>query len=93
MSLGVKLYTIEYEAEIEFQEDCKCLTEMLFANTHRSFRTAPTQKQAEAKGGYWAGFLSQATQPGKDYKKGQRVKFPISLTFENTEKGWRPVRE
>lgn len=90
---GIKFYQLEYEAEIEFQEDCKWLTDMLhiFDNTHSSFKTAPVQKQAESEGEFWGGWLNSTTQPGEEYKKGARVKFPGLITFEKAEKGWRPV--
>jgi hypothetical protein len=65
---AVKFYQLEYEAEIEFQDDCKRLTDMLhiFDNTHSTFKTAPTQKQAESEGGFWDGWLTSTTQPGID---------------------------
>lgn len=87
---GVEYYVIEYEAEIEFKEDCKWLLRGSSMNEPpRSFKTGKTKKQAEAESGFWGGWMNLSMQPGKEYRKGEHDKFTSYLVFEETENGWR----
>lgn len=88
---GVKVYVLEYEAVIEFLDDCKWLTVDPFSARHIGFKTVQTKRSAEKKGGYWAGWMNLTQTPGTEHKKGERQNYFSSIRFEKTEKGWRPT--
>ena len=84
--LGVQIYSLEYEAEIEFMEECKWIQEPFSQQV--SFRTAVPPKQPD--GGFrWDNFMDDRMNPGTVMKKGQRQKLKGSVDFEKTERGWR----
>jgi hypothetical protein len=86
--MGVKVYTLEYETEIEFLEACKWNI-ITFAGAimddELSFRTtkAPDKPLSEL-----AQLAESATNPGTDVSKGQRFKLVGAIRFEKKEKGW-----
>src|ERR1035441_2985112 len=86
--MGVKVYTLEYETEIEFLEACKWNI-ITFAGAimddELSFRTtkAPDKPLSEL-----AQLAESATNPGTDVSKGQRFKIVGAIRFEKKEKGW-----
>jgi len=89
---GTPLYTLEYEAELEFLADCKWLSAGIDEPTrHDGFKTAPTDDEAEAKKGFWRSLANSVLSPGTDQKKGEKVPYSGKILFGETEKGWRPV--
>ena len=86
--MGVKVYTVEYETEIEFLEACKWNI-IAFAGAimddEVSFRTtkSPDKPLSEL-----AQLAESATNPGTDVSKGQRFKLMGAIRFEKKEKGW-----
>lgn len=74
--MGIKVYTIEYQAEIEFLDDCWWggpLEGMVF----------------EAIPGEPGPFNAFLYMGKKRVRKGQREKVRGEIQFEKTEKGWR----
>jgi hypothetical protein len=88
--LGVKLYKLEYECEIEFLQDCKWLTTGILGGGHSGFQIAePTANQSDNSKFNWNQFLNDTQNPGTPMKKGERQKIAGAIVFEQTEKGWR----
>src|ERR1035441_220687 len=86
--MGVKVYTLEYETEIEFLEACKWNI-ITFAGAimddELSFRTtkSPDKPLSEL-----AQLAESATNPGTAVSKGQRFRLVGAIRFEKKEKGW-----
>jgi len=74
--MGVKIYSMEYEGEIEFLEDC------FWGGFLGGFEAVKPQP------GYWGDFGNRmgGRSPAK---KGQHEKIKGKIQFEKTEKGWR----
>jgi len=71
---GVRAYAFEYEAEIEFTEDCIWTGTSAFGGP--SFATLKSTDR-------WLAVLSNRVE------KGHREKIKGEINFEMTEKGWR----
>lgn len=86
--MGVKVYTLEYETEIEFLEACKWNI-ITFAGAimddELSFRTT---KSPDKPLNELAQLAESATNPGTEVSKGQRFKLVGAIRFEKKEKGW-----
>ena len=84
---GFKIYALEFDAEIEFTENCKWVTG--FMESALSFQTtkAPPQDQ-----GGMAGFMEASQNPGQIVNKGQRVQLAGVVRFVKKEKGWSAER-
>ena len=84
----VKLYNMEYEAEIEFSEPCRWLTDGSFRRNY-TFRTAAKPRSN----------LNQTTAildhintgDSSTMAKGQRFKIAGAISFAKKEKGWSVV--
>jgi hypothetical protein len=82
---AVKIYSMEFEAEIEFTEDCKWVTDIM--TRHFSFRTSKLVGQSNS--GFNMGkFIDDADNPGSPVQKGQKVKIAGVIRFEKKENGW-----
>lgn len=85
---GVKIYTLDYETEIEFLEACKWNIPIFagtIMNTEASFRTT---KSSDKTLGAAAQLMEASMNPGTEVSKGQRVKLIGAIRFEKKEKGW-----
>lgn len=83
--MGFKIYALEFDAEIEFTEDCKWIIGMF--GQQLSFQTS--KPVAQPKSGFsWNSFLDDTTNPGTLVKRGQRVKLSGVIRFVKREKGW-----
>ena len=86
--MGVKVYTLEYETEIEFLEACKWNI-ITFAGAimddEASFRTT---KSPDKPLNELAQLAESATNPGTEVSKGQKFKLVGAIRFEKKEKGW-----
>lgn len=84
--MGVKFYSLEFDAEIEFTEDCKWVVGMF--GQQLSFQTSkPVAKPGS--GFSWNSFLDDTvSNPGTLVKKGQQVKLTGAIRFVKKEKGW-----
>jgi hypothetical protein len=56
---GAKVYTLKYEAEIQFLEECKWLQDITPGSPHAGFNTVKSTAQSQKEGGFWGGYLSQ----------------------------------
>lgn len=74
--MGVKLYSMEYDAEIEFQEDCYWGG---FLGGFEAIRPNPGA----------LGEVANRMGGRRPAKKGQHEKIKGKIQFEKTEKGWR----
>ena len=83
--LGYEIYSLEYEAEIKFVEDC------LWSQGHFGLRfaTSPPRTNPDDLNdmGNYLGYISGG--PSNLMKKGERRKFTGAIEYEKTEKGWR----
>lgn len=85
---SVKVYTLEYEATIDFQQQCRWnVTAFAGAlmDTEATFRTSPA---LDPSAGALAQLMEQSTNPGLDIAGGQRMKLAGSIQFEQKEQGW-----
>jgi type II secretion system protein G len=86
--MGVKVYTLEYETEIEFLEACKWNI-IRFAGAimddEVNFRTT---KSPDKPLNELAQLAESTTNPGTEVAKGQRFKLVGAIRFEKKEKGW-----
>lgn len=83
--LGVKVYSLEFVAEIIFTENCKWVAGMF--GQQLSFRTS--KPVAEPRSGFsWGKFLDDSQNPGMLVKGDQRVKLSGVIRFVKKEKGW-----
>ncbi len=83
--MGVKMYALEFDAQIEFTEDCKWITGMF--GQQLSFRTSKPAAQKQT-GFDWKTFREAADNPGTMVAKGQKVKISGVVRFVKKEKGW-----
>ena len=82
---GFKMYALEFDAEIEFAEDCKWLTGTYGQSL--SFRTS--KPVAAPKSGFsWNKFADDTQNPGELVTKGQKVLVSGVVSFVKKEKGW-----
>ncbi len=88
--MGVQFYSLEFQAEIEFTEDCKWVTGM-FGEDRGLFRTRKPLAQ-QSQGFNWIQYSDDIQNPGVLVKKGHREKLSGSIMFEKTERGWRAAR-
>lgn len=86
---GTPIYTLEYEADIEFLADCKWLNDT--NGVHDGFKTALSDDQTQEKKGFWRGLASALLEQGSDQKRGDKATYRGKLVFEETERGWRPA--
>ncbi len=86
---GVAMYKMEFQAELEFTEDCKWRTRSVLDNAHTSFRTVKLPPEASSDNFSWSQWDSDTQTPGTVMKRGQRQQISGTLTFEKSEKGWR----
>jgi hypothetical protein len=82
---AVKVYSLEFEAEIEFTEDCKWVIGNF--GSQLSFVTAKLVAPP-ASGFSWNKFIDDANNPGTAMKQGQQVKVSGVIRFEKKENGW-----
>jgi type II secretion system protein G len=86
--MGVKVYTLEYETEIEFLEACKWNIRTFagaIMDDELSFRTT---KSPDKPLNELAQLAESATNPGTEVSKGQRFKLVGAIRYEKKEKGW-----
>jgi general secretion pathway protein G len=86
--MGVQVYTLEYETEIEFLEACKWNINTFagaIMDDELSFRTT---KSPDKPLNELAQLAESATNPGTAVSKGQRFKLVGAIRFEKKEKGW-----
>jgi TPR repeat protein len=83
--LGVKMYGLEFEAEIEFTEDCKWITG--FMGSQLSFRTSKLIAQPSS-GFSWQKFSDDGLNPGVPVQKGQKMQVSGVIRFQKKENGW-----
>ena len=86
--MGVKVYSFEFETEIEFLEACKWNIRTFagaIMDDELSFRTT---KSPDKPLNELAQFTELATNPGTEVSKGQRFKLVGAIRFEKKEKGW-----
>jgi hypothetical protein len=82
--MGVPSYKLEYEAEIEFLDDCRWGTKNdLDGGWRGDFSVFP----AEEGPGYFGGLHP----PFRKATKGSQTKVTGAVMFQKTEAGWRPV--
>lgn len=86
---AVKVYNLEFGAEIEFTEDCKWLN----SNTGQgySFRTSKLvgpDAQSKTYGFSWNQFADAGLNPGMSVQKAQRMQVSGAIRFEKKENGW-----
>jgi hypothetical protein len=86
--MGVKVYTLEYETEIEFLEACKWNIPIFAGRIMDSEATFRTTKLPNKPMGALQEFTELATNPGSEVLRGQRIKLTGSIRFEKKEKGW-----
>lgn len=86
---GAQFYSLEFQAGIEFTEDCKWVTGMHGSNP--GFRTVKVAAQRD-KGFSWDTWLDNTQNPGVMVKKGHQEKLSGSIVFEKTEQGWRATQ-
>ncbi len=83
--MGFKIYALEFEAEIEFTENCKWVTG--FQGSQLSFRTA--KAVAEPQSGFsWNKFLENTQSPGELVAQGQKIGVSGIVRFAKKENGW-----
>jgi hypothetical protein len=80
--MGIPSYKLDYEAEIEFLDDCRWGTAS-GSNWRGDFYVFP----AEQGPGYFGGLYP----PFRQATKGSRTKVLGSVIFQKTEAGWRTV--
>jgi hypothetical protein len=76
---AIKVYSLEFEAEIEFTEDCKWVTGNFGQGL--SFRTVKLIAQPNS-GFSWGKFIDDADNPGSPVQKGQKVQIAGTVRFE-----------
>jgi hypothetical protein len=82
--MGVPSYKLDYEAEIEFLDDCRWGTKSDFDGGWRGdFSVFPAEEGPGFFGGLYA--------PFRPATKGSRTKVTGAVIFQKTEAGWRPV--
>lgn len=86
---GAQFYNLEFQAEIEFMEDCKWVTGMYGSSP--GFRTIEVAAQ-QNKGFSWDTWVDNTRNPGVMVKKGHQEKLSGSIMFEKTEQGWRATQ-
>lgn len=78
--LGVKIYRLEYEARLKFLKNCYFGHSSLMINPN-----APSSKfYASTEGGILGGI--------KKVFAGQEITVKGMISFEKTERGWRPIK-
>lgn len=80
---AVKVYSLEFKAEIEFASDCKWITGL--GGSMMGFRTAQLPNKSL---GALAQFAADDGMPGTIVKQGQQVKISGVIRFEKKENGW-----
>jgi len=80
---AVKVYSLEFEAEIEFTGDCKWITGL--GGSEMGFRTSQLPNKSL---GALAQFAADDGMPGTIVKQGQQVKISGVIRFEKKENGW-----
>jgi hypothetical protein len=82
--MGIPSYKLDYEAEIEFLDDCRWGTKNdLNGGWRGDFSVFP----AEEGPGYFGGLHP----PFRKAAKGSQTKVMGAVMFQKTEAGWRPV--
>ena len=82
--LGVKIYQLSYQGEIEFLEDCKWEKGMAVNLGEVHYRTVKVKPGAKD---FWQNWDDQ--MHGRQIvKKGHKEKISGNVVFEKTEKGW-----
>lgn len=79
---AVKVYNLEFDAEIEFTSDCKWITG---GDMDLGFRTLPS---ADKTTGPFAQFIAGEVEAGVKVRQGQRVRVSGVIQFEKKENGW-----
>ncbi|HEY5041849.1 MAG TPA: hypothetical protein VIK53_07585 [Verrucomicrobiae bacterium] len=80
---AVKVYSLEFEADIEFTTECKWITGI--AGSEMGFRTSQLPDKPL---GALAQFAADDGMPGSIVKQGQQVKISGVIRFEKKENGW-----
>ena len=86
--LGVKFYSLEYQAEIEFLAACKWNITTFggaLMDTEANFHTS---RLPDKPAGELAQFTEQVTNPGTEVSKGQRATLIGAVRFIKKESGW-----
>lgn len=86
---GAQFYSLEFQAEIEFTEDCKWVTGMYGSNL--GFRTVKVAAQ-QNEGFSIDTWMGNMQDPGVMVKKGHLEKLSGLIMFEKTERGWRAIQ-
>jgi hypothetical protein len=84
--MGVKVYEMDYEAEIEFLGDCQWGRKNVGFNDRVVTWAKPDDRRQRRD--FWSKW-AEAWEGGKPAKKGERAVVTGKLFFERTEKGWR----
>jgi hypothetical protein len=80
---GIPTYKLDYEAEIEFLDDCRWGTTQDFIGWRGDFHVFPPEEGP--------GFFAGLYPPFRKAAKGSRTKVTGSVMFQKTEAGWRAV--
>lgn len=97
--LGIKLFVLEYEAEIVFLEDCvwyRGWSGQDFPGTTKPIQVTSDAPENMCLGEYLnyaeqttaKAFSMMATGPGERKKKGDRFRIKGDMVYEKTERGW-----
>lgn len=80
--MGVKVYGLEFEAKIEFTENCKWLVGQV--DRRIGFQTSKLPNQSNVL----AQFSEDTLNPGSIVKQGQQIMISGVIHFEKKENGW-----
>jgi hypothetical protein len=86
---GVRTYQLDYEADIEFADDCRWGTQDAFGHWRGDFSVFPHDPPPD----YGYGPMPVLYPPFREATKGSRTKVQGSVIFQKTEAGWRRVEE
>jgi hypothetical protein len=82
---AVKVYSLEFQSEIEFTENCK----WAIGNYGQQLSFQTSKPVTQQQGGVWGQFLDNAVaNPGVLANQGQRVQLFGVIHFEKKENGW-----
>lgn len=86
--MGVKVYTLDYDAQIEFAEACKWNIKLLAGQLVDDSLTFRTSKLPDKNLNATAQFAEAALNQGQEMSKGEKVQLAGSIRFEQKERGW-----
>lgn len=80
---AISFYVLEFEAEIEFLEECWSLQEHYFVLNSSFYATGFRTKESTWKPGFWDGPTFWVRR-----NKGESITITGEVTFEKKESGW-----